>query len=139
MLHQNAIYIPEDDLYLISSHVHDYREHKLRDGKTIAVDGGKEYARRAGDLEQLSDAERYHEYLVTDLDPFEPVVVDRLLWGTRGKDGKSEMRFRPIKELAHAEDGINHMQAILDNCLNISPLHKRVVEYWLAKRKAEQG
>jgi hypothetical protein len=130
---QNGIFIPEDDLYLVSTHRHDYVCHKLSDGKEICVDGGREYARRAGDLFELSEAERYVEMCLVEGEPFEGWITERLLWGTRDKDGSQPMRYRPIKELAQAPDGAAHMRAILDNCLNISPLHKRVVEYWLAK------
>ena len=65
---QNAVYIPEDDVFIKSCHTHDYVEHLFKDGKTIAVDGGTSYARRAGDLFELSEANRYEEYTLTDED-----------------------------------------------------------------------
>ena len=60
--------------------------------------------------------------------------MNRLLWGTRGKDGSQPMTYRPIRELAQRPDGVEHLRAILKNCLNIAPLHKRVVEYWLDRQ-----
>lgn len=129
----NAVYIPEDDIYLVSTHRHDFVCHKLRDGKEICVDGGtgpEGYGRRVGDLNELDDAKRYIEHCVMSDDPFER-IAEMLLWGHRGKDGDQPLSYRPIKELAHRSDGINHLQAILDNCLNASPVHQRVIRYWL--------
>jgi len=133
-LTQNSVYIPEDDLYIVSHHTHDYVEHTFRDGKTIAVDGGLDYGRRTGDLYELDEARRYQEWCLTTEDAFEPTIVNRLLWGTRGKDGSQPMTYRPIRELAQRPDGVEHLRAILKNCLNIAPLHKRVVEYWLDRQ-----
>lgn len=135
---QNALYITEDDLYLVSLHTHDFRGHKLRDGKEIFVDGGCEYARRVGDLYALNDANRYVECCLTVETPFEQ-VADQLLWGSAGKGGKGPMVFRPIKEWAYKEDGEEHLKAILKNVPNIRPMHKRVVEHWLAVREREVG
>lgn len=138
---QNSIFIPEDDLFIKSEHIHDFICHKFKDGLEICVDGGVgpgSYGRRAGDIYKLIYAEppRYQEYCLSTDDLFEGWITDRLLWGSRGKDGKEPLTHRTIKEYAHRPDGKNHLQAILANCLNISPLHKRVVEYWLEKLKS---
>lgn len=130
---QNAIHIPEDDLFLVSSHGHDYREHTLSGEPklSIAVDGGLDYARRVGDLFDLDSAGRYEEYCLTDQDPFETAIVNRLLWGTRGKNGDQPLTFKPIASLELA-----HLEAILDNCPHIGLLHKKVVQYWIDHHKA---
>jgi len=126
---QNAAYVYEEDLYLVSSHVHDYIEHTLAaDSSVLILDGGREYCRRGGDFIRLDAQNRYQEYCLTDEDPFE-VIAAKLLWGTRGKDGKQPLRFRPIKEFE-----VDHLRAILANCPNIGPAHKRVVEHWLAEK-----
>lgn len=134
---QNAVFVPEDDLYVVSTHQHDYVEHTFKDGLTIAVDGGLAYLRRAGDFIPLDRDNRYEEYCLNDAEPFEGWITERLLWGHRGKDGTQPLTYRPIKELAYAPDGVNHMKAILANCLNINPMHKRVVQFWLARREEE--
>ena len=128
---QNAIYIPDKDLFLKSEHTHDYVCHEFDDGETICIDGGLDYAKRGGDFEKIDG--RYEEYCLASDGTFEGHITDRLLWGTRGKDGNSPLEYRTIKELAHRPDGLNHMKAILANCLNIAPMHKRVVEYWVDK------
>lgn len=138
---QNSIFIPEDDVYIVSTHRHDFVTHTFRDGRSISVDGGNGpsgYARRVGDLYDLDEEGKYVEWLVISTDPFEPTVVDRLLWGHRGVKGDQPLSYRPIKELAARPGGVNHMRNILANCLDISPLHKRVVEYWLARHGAAQ-
>lgn len=134
---QNALYIPEDDLYLVSTHTHDFNGHKLRDGKEIYVDGGREYARRVGDLFSLDEEGRYTECCLMDDQPFE-YIADRLLWGQANDDVTKPMTFRPIKEWAHKPDGENHLKAILLTCPKIGIFHKRVVEYWLARLEEEK-
>lgn len=130
---QNAVWIPEDDTYLVSSSVHDYVTHVFEKDPSLSIstDGGLEYAKRGGDFIKLD--ERYQEWCLTTDDPFEPTVVDKLLWGTLIKPAQdvAEIRvFRPIKEFS-----LPHLQAILKNCSQIGALHKRVVEYWAAKKR----
>lgn len=134
---QNCLYIPEDDVYLISTNVHDFREHRFKDGSILAVDGGREYARRVGDLFELDAAGRYIECCLRDDMPFE-YIADRLIWGSAGQDGKGPMVFRPIKEWAHKPDGERHLRNILANCPKINLYHKKVVEYWLARLEEEK-
>ncbi len=137
---QNALRIVETDLYLVSTDVHAYVEYAFRDGRIIAIDGGKEYARRAGDCLN-ADANfldgRYEEWCLNDTDPIE-WIRNRLLWGTRGKDGTLPYQHRTVRELAARPDGMAHMRAILRGCLNINPIHKSVVEYWLAMHELAQ-
>lgn len=135
MLLQNAVFIPEDDFYLVSSHVHDFITYTFKDGKTISVDGGAgpgSYARRAGDFGTLNLAGRYSERCLTTEDPFDHVIHWKL-WGTRGKAGDQPLRYRPIAEFAP-----EHLQAILDNCPARSPVVDRVVRYWLAFKTKTQ-
>lgn len=135
---QNAIHIPEEDLYLVSTHTHDYVAHTLKDGLEIDIDGGPSYAKRCGDLYKLDEAKRYIEYCLVDDDPFEGFITERLLWGTRGKEGTQPLTFRPIKELAYRPEGAAHLQAILDNA-NPGPWHTRVITYWLNRLKEEKA
>lgn len=130
---QNAVHIPEDDTFIVSTHRHDYVTHTFKDGSSIAVDGGLEYARRAegkaGDLWKLDETKRYEEYCLADDEPF-GWIADRLLWGTRGKDGTEPLTYRTIQELAYREGGLSHMYAILDNATP-GPWHTKVIEYWI--------
>ncbi len=137
---QNAAYCIEDDVYIISTHRHDYVTHVFRDGLKLSLDGGAGpdgYTRRVGDLYKLLDpVARYEERCLLDSEPFEH-IAEHLLWGTRGKAGDEPLSYRPIKELAYRAEGIEHLRAILRNCPAIGPFHKRVVEHWLAVREAE--
>lgn len=128
---QNALRTIEDDHFIVSSHVHDYRSHTLPDGSTIAVDGGRgpgSYARRVGSLVSIAGQSRYEEYCLSDADPF-PWIADRLLWGTRGVDGQSPLTFRPIKTFT-----TDHLLAIRANCSNAGEWHRKVVQYWIDQR-----
>lgn len=135
---QNAIYVPEDDLFLVSCHTHDYVQHTLsKEPKLIvAIDGGTSYGRRTGDLYELSEAGRYDEYCLVEGEPFEGWITDRLLWGTLGKDGKGPMTYRTIKELAARPEGERHLRAILLNATP-GPWHRRVIQYWLDTKAAK--
>jgi len=134
---QNAVYIKEADLYIKSNHRHDFVTHTFKDGRTLSLDGGLDYPRRVGDLLSLVDDGAYEEMCLNTETPFEE-IADKLLWGTRGKDGTQPLTYRPIKELASKPDGINHMRAILANCPAIGPWHKRVVQHWLAWHEVAQ-
>ena len=133
---QNAIHILGEDIYLKSEHVHHYVTHTFPDGLTISIDGGTEYCKRSGDFEKIEG--RYEECCLHEESPFEGWVTDSLLWGSRGKDGKTPLFYRPIKDFALREDGLAHMKAILANVLCINPLHKRVIEYWVNKLEQKQ-
>lgn len=132
---QNAIHIVKDDTYLVSAQVHDYVEHIFEEKEpgtdrslTIAVDGGLEYTRRAGALFDCSEMGLYEEWYLTTDDTF-IVIADKLLWGTRGKDGDQPLTYRPIKEFVP-----DHLQAILNNCPARSKWHDMVVRYWLTRK-----
>lgn len=137
---QNAIYIPEADQYLVSTHRHDFVTHVFDDGSEISCDGGNEYARRvggnkkgesAGAFRTLSEINRYEERVITDEDKVD-YIRNHLLWGTRGKNGDEPLTFRPIKELALRKGGADHMRAILRESGDaMHPIRKQVIEYWL--------
>lgn len=144
---QNAIRITHEDLYLVSTRVHDYVTYLFDDGLklnhpetgkplAISLDGGLEYTRRGGDLWLAHD--HYEEMCLDTESPWED-ICNMLLWGTRGLHGDKPLAYRPIKELAYRPDGLNHMRAILKNCPNIGPWHRRVVTHWRDVREAEAG
>ena len=133
---QNGFYVPEDDVYVVSTRQHDYRTHTFRDSLTLAADGGRAYCRRAGDFIKLEEAGRYVECCLTDDLPFD-YIAEKLLWGSTGKSGTEPMTFRPIKEWAYKPDGVAHLRAILKNVPDIEPFRKRVIEHWLAVRAKE--
>jgi hypothetical protein len=125
---QNAVWIPEDNVYLVSSHVHDYRTHKFKDGHEYDVDGGREYIRRgATSFDALNS--RVEDYCLSENSPIKD-IREKLLWGSRGKDGKSPLRYSPIRTLE-----ADHLQAILDNVPQIHPTHEKIIKYWLNKKK----
>ncbi len=124
-LTQNAIRIPSEDLYLKSSHVHDYVCHEPREGESYMVDGGLDYLRRGWGPTNKRDS--FEDWSLYDDSPFD-LVAERLLWGTRGPDGDQPLRHRPIATLA-----LDHLQAILSTQAQIKgTLHERVVKYWVA-------
>lgn len=132
---QNAIFIPEDDLYLVSRHTHDFARHVFEDKTELYIDGGTSYARRGGgDLYKLSESSRYVEMCLTDEDSFEH-IANNLLWGICGEDETGAMRFRLIKEydLEQLADLLEYLGE-----LDGKEIHKEVVKYWI-KQKEEHG
>ena len=97
----NRIITP-DGTTLQSYHVHDYKTHSDANGKEYMVDGGLEYCRRI-----VHDDAPYTEASVYDTDPHE-VIRDAFHWGTRGKDGKQPVEFKPISSLSN-----KHIHAII--------------------------
>jgi hypothetical protein len=135
---QNAVYIPEDDLYLNSVNVHDFREWSSdKDGASFFIDGGCEYFRSCDDILGLLASGRVIDYNLTTDDPFE-IIAAKLLWGSRGLDGKSPLSYRPIMDLT-----LDHLHAILvypfpvDKPLK-GTLAEKVIQYWVEQKTEEQ-
>jgi hypothetical protein len=127
---QNAIYVPEKDLYVISGHCHDYREITLDDGKTFMIDGGRDYFRSGGDFDLLTSG-RVIKFHLESTDSFTEKIVPMLLWGNRGINGDQPVSFRPLESYT-----TDHLKAIKANCPNASRYHKLVVHHILYKRGA---
>ncbi len=110
MIIQNAVKITEDgkETFLVSSSVHHFNQYTFKDGSTFAVDGGKEYLRRVGNL---TDPRTREGYSLNDDDHFD-VIKRWLLWGTRGKSGQEKMEYVPLFECSTP-----HLQAILKDFL----------------------
>lgn len=90
----NRIITP-DGTMLQSKHVHDYVTHIDANGKEYMNDGGLAYCRR-----NEHDDAPYKEASVYDIDPHE-VIRDAFHWGTRGKDGRQPVQFKPISSLSN--------------------------------------
>lgn len=122
---QNAIKI--DDKYLVSRHVHDYRDYEFENGDVIAIDGGLDYLKRVGNFDG-----RAKEFSLTSDCSIEE-IREKLLWGCRGKDGRQPLTYKPIKDL-----DIDHLTALMDYCdnMDVSPIHKEVIEYWFNVKQA---
>lgn len=126
---QNALFFPERDFYLISTHHHDYREYEYDDQFTAMVDGGLDYVRRT--ITPASHAHLVRDWCLYDVSPREE-VLNRLLWGSLplDKSQPQEHTYRPIRLLTK-----DHLAAILANVPQINPLHGEVIEYWLLANK----
>ena len=121
----NRIKTP-DGTILTSYNRHDYLTHKDTITKEVLmVDGGNDYARRhVGTYEELS---------VYD-DGSHLTRRSALHWGTRGKDNKQPLTYKPIKDLDS-----DHIEAILRTQTQISEFYKEVFKEELKYRFDEKA
>lgn len=129
---QNAVKITEDDVvtYLISANRHHYNKYTFKDGSSFAVDGGTDYIRRGfgGDI-QSKNIENY----TLLRDSSEKDIREKLLWGTRGKDGKSPLIYIPISTLSQ-----EHLKNIIRDdddgkfVYPLSDIHRKTIESFIA-------
>jgi len=121
----NRIKTP-DGTILTSYNRHDYLTHKDTITKEVLmVDGGNDYARRhVGTYEELS---------VYD-DGSHLTRRSALHWGTRGKDNKQPLTYKPIKDLDS-----DHIEAILRTQTQLSEFYKGVFKEELKYRFDEKA
>lgn len=121
----NRIKTP-DGTILTSYNRHDYLTHKDAITKEVLmVDGGNDYARRhVGTYEELS---------VYD-DGSHLTRRSALHWGTRGKDNKQPLTYKPIKDLDS-----DHIEAILRTQTQLSEFYKEVFKDELKYRFDEKA
>lgn len=98
----NRIRTP-DGTIVQSFHRHDYKVHVDKNGFEYMVDGGLDYLRRS-----VNPGDPAEEISVWTDDPFEK-IREAFHWGTRGKDGKQPLVWKPLKDL-----DTDHIQAILE-------------------------
>lgn len=122
----NAIKTP-DGTFLSSRHRHDYVTHKdTKTGKIYGVDGGADYLRMTGDVDDCEDC------VITTQTPFDEVRT-RFHWGSYGKNGDKQKTERRLKEISNS-----HLEAILTNINFPSGSHfKKFFEMEKEYRKKE--
>lgn len=132
---QNALKITEQGkvTYLISTHQHHCNAYTLASGGSVFVDGGREYFRRSCiPTTQASDDITVEDWSLME-DDSRNRIYDRLLWGSRGKDGKQPLTFSPFKILEKT-----HLQAILEYAdklsIPLSPIQLETIRHWLEQK-----
>lgn len=97
----NRIQTP-DGTILQSFHRHDYKTHvDSVTGEEYMIDGGLDYCRTNVNSVPAKDLSVYLD------SPFEE-IREAFCWGTRGKDGKSPLTWKPLAKL-----DTDHISAIL--------------------------
>jgi hypothetical protein len=127
MIIQNG-FATKDKIY-ISTHRHDYVSVEI-DDVLYFTDGGHDYIRcniSKGDQDvsiiSLDDSSTINE------------VINLLCWGGRGKDGKSPLTYRFIKDLE-----LDYLESLMEysKTHTIEALRLFVMQYWLHKKKLEE-
>ena len=127
MIIQNAIRVIKTGEIVASQRRHDFRSVSLGDGKSIAVDGGGDYIKRSGAIEDKGVL--WEELSLDDEASTESEILNKMLWGTFGKSGKPPIKFKFIKDLE-----VDHLKKIA-KIEALRDLTKKVVKYWLNKKK----
>jgi hypothetical protein len=123
MLIQNAVLLLHNLEVVVSTHVHDCQMRTLPDGRVVGVDGGLEYVRFIGDLRFHAESLR-----LCDDSPFSE-IVEKLVWGTRGRSGD-----QPLKYVFLKDRSTQHLRSILLKT-DAGPYHRAVIAFILACRK----
>lgn len=112
----NRIMTP-DGTMLQSYSVHDYKTYvDTFTGTEFMVDGGLCYLRRNENLTFYP----YIEMSVYSTDPHE-CIREAFCWGTRGKDGKQPLQYKPLMTL-----DTEHIDAILETQWHIPEYIRKV-------------
>lgn len=127
-LSQNAVYWPAADLYLKSTHVHDFVGHEIElfpgARQSLHLDGGCEYSRVVSSGNPV-----YEDFSLWEDSPFED-VCQKMLWGTYGPKGDQPRRWVPLKECE-----TEHLQAILRTQPHVyGTVIERVIKHVLKER-----
>lgn len=115
----NAMQTP-DGTVIRSNHVHDYVEHIDKNGETYMVDGGNEYLKRSVNKIPAKDLSLYHT------DKFE-TIRQRLVWGNRGKDGRSPLTYKILKDMSN--DHISNILTFVKPKESYKSLFEKELEY----------
>ena len=122
---QNAVYVPEQNVYLKSANRHDYIVFESQ-GDSFFIDGGNEYLRRSF----RSDVDLgFVDYTLTNESSLQE-IYDKLLWGTYGKKGNEPLRWLPIRTLEES-----HLKAILNQVPNVHPLIVATIRHHLSLKQ----
>lgn len=98
----NALITP-DGTVLQSYHVHDYKTHIDKvSGEEYMIDGGTDYCR--SNVNKVAA-----KYISVTMDDPHETRREWFHWGTRGKDGRQPLTWKPLKDL-----DTDHIQAILE-------------------------
>lgn len=129
---QNAVKITEKDkvTYLNSTHRHDFVAYEFENGEQYHLDGGTDYIKRG--CGSIPGGAKIEDYSLKESSiPFE--IRHKLMWGSRGKDGKRPLKYAPFAELE-----LDHLKAILDYssklAVGLSDLQIGVINYWIKQK-----
>ena len=134
---QNAAKVTEGNqvTYMISTSRHHFEEYQFKSGGSYHIDGGRDYFKRGcgGDF----GSGTVEDWCLTESSPFEE-CCQKMIWGSRGKDGKQPLKYTPFAELE-----LDHLKAILDYsdklAIGLSELQIKVINYWIEQKSKNES
>lgn len=115
--------ITPDGTVLQSFHRHDYKTYADKNGEEYMIDGGCAYQRRSVNEESA-------EYFTVTTDDTHKMKRKWFHWGTRGKDGKQQLTWKPLQDL-----DTEHIEAILETQSHIPDYLRELFKDELEYRK----
>lgn len=119
---QNAIRLKSTGEILVSR----YRHHFVKGSTGTYIDGGLDYARWGGAIDDIED------FCLNDSDTIE-TKVEKALWGISGKDGKSRFKWVFLKDCKK-----DHLHAILERWPGASPWIIEVINEVLGRNSTKE-
>lgn len=105
---------------------HEYSSHRDRDTFEIYVtDGGLSYFHRSQNDFEAEDL----SIVVDELIPHS-IVREYMVWGTRGKDGKSPLKFVSVKDMT-----TDHIEAVIETQVQINAFFRQSFQKELEWRR----
>lgn len=121
---QNAIYIIEEDRVVASTHRHHFHPFAIH-GNLYAIDGGCDYIRWIGDVQELINSHDIINLNLVDTDNI-AYMSQRLIWGTHPSQG--QVKYKRLIDLS-----TEHLRNIV-NTQKVSKRYEDVIEYILVSR-----
>lgn len=111
-----------DGTLLVSLYNHHYVSHIDANGDEYFLDGGSVYQRHSVNKAPLVDESLY-------VGDDHALIREYFSWGTRGKDGRSPLEFKALKDLT-----TDHIEAILETQKQIPEWRRFIFKAELAYR-----
>lgn len=116
------ILITPDGTRMQSYHRHDYKTYTDKNGKEYMIDGGTDYVRSSANGDEV--------YMTITNEDSWILIRENFHWGTRGKNGKQPLQWKPLKSLDS-----EHIEAILDTQDHIPEWMRDIFQHELEFRQ----
>ncbi len=135
---QQAVYIKSTNEFVISRHVHDFKQFFVEHEGVqydLHIDGGTDYLHQTTTVDELIEKGAIESYILYNTDSVDD-IYNKLLWGSYGKDGKQPLTHKRIKDCSY--DHLNSIVKMVytDEDKPKDTYHEMVIRYWLKHKES---